>query len=275
MPTPTPTPVSGEEATPTPTPPLYPPDLEDTDVIPPTVKDGKCRLWGAEMDFVCIVPPNANYSFSANPMDGKEYYGWNKVSGGLGWWGGEEGIPFIALYGYEVPGVTERPGMDSGYDVTVICACVRGGMHGCFAEGTMITLADHSLKRVEEIKKGDLVLNPVTGKPARVKLVVDAPEPYPLIKLGYAGKSVRVTQTHPMLTVSGLKKAKDLSLEDEVQGEDGSFHKLATIEQLPVEAGQYVFNFELEADSDREAEHMLTADGIVTGDMVLQLKLSQ
>ena len=274
MPTPTPTPVSGEDPTPTPTPPLYPTDLEDTDVIPPVVKDGKCRLWGSEMDYVCIVPPNGNYSVWEAELDGNPYFYWINISGWFGYWGGED-IPFTALYGYEVPGVTERPGMESSYDVTVICACVRTGAHGCFAEGTMITLADRSLKRVEEIKKGDLVLNPVTGKPARVKLVVDAPEPYPLIKLGYAGKSVRVTQTHPMLTASGLKKAKDLSLEDEVQGEDGLFHTLATIEQLPVEAGQYVFNFELEADSDAEAEHMLIADGMVTGDMVLQLKLSQ
>ena len=139
----------------------------------------------------------------------------------------------------------------------------------------MITLADGSAKRAEDIVKGDMVLNPATGKPARIIHVIDSPEEQPLIALSYGSGVLRVTQTHPMLTHSGLKKANELSLSDEIQGADGAFHKLTSIAELPIEAGQYVINFELEADSEAEAEHMLLADGIVTGDMILQLKLSQ
>ena len=227
------------------------------------------------MDYVCIVPPDSNYSLreSGYQFDGRKYYNWNgSFTDYMGYWGG---LSTALFFTPDVPGVTSRPGMDSSYDVTVLCACVRGSNHGCFAEGTMITLADGSAKRAEDIVKDDMVLNPATGKPARIIHVIDSPEEHPLIALSYGSGILRVTQTHPMLTHSGLKKANELSLSDEIQGADGAFHKLTSIAELPIEAGQYVINFEMEADSEAEAEHMLLADGIVTGDMILQLKLSQ
>ena len=225
------------------------------------------------MDYVCIVPPNANYAVSgAYQVESGEYYNLSgSFTSWLGYWGGA----MEGLSASDIPGLDERAGMDSSYDVTVLCACVRGGMHGCFAEGTKIKLADGSLKRAEEIVKGDMVFNPIAKKAVRVKHVIDSPEHAPLMKLAIGNVTLRVTQTHPMLTQAGLKRANELTLDDQVQGEDGQFHRLVTIEELPIEAGQYVINFELEAGSDAQEEHMLIADGIVTGDMVLQLKLNQ
>lgn len=155
----------------------------------------------------------------------------------------------------------------------VSCACVRWNK-GCFAPGTMIKMADGSSKAVEQIAAGDLVWNPVAKKGVSVERIIESEEKLPLIAFGYADIKLRVNQNHPVLTRSGVKKASALSLDDSVLGSDGQFHKLTVIKELPVAAGQSVINFVLSAESDSADNHMVLADGIASGDLVVQLELN-
>ena len=156
----------------------------------------------------------------------------------------------------------------------VLLACERTDEIGCFPYGTKIKLADGSEKLVQDIKKGDLIQNPVNGQAKTVKRIIESLEKLPLVELGYGKTKVRVTRTHPVLTAAGMKRAIDLKLEDSVKGTDGSFHKLDLLNNVTVDGGVPVVNFELDADPAIDEQHLALADGVVVGDFTLQLKLT-
>ncbi len=153
--------------------------------------------------------------------------------------------------------------------------CVNCRQGGCFARNTQITMADRSTKPIEKIKEGDLVLNPVTGQAAKVIDFTGGPEEIPMIELGYDNSLVHVTVSHVFPTKSGLKQAQQLSLSDEIKGSDGQYRALTTLKRLPLADRQYVWNFSLESDSDSPDAHMILANGVVTGDLSLQLALAK
>ena len=93
-------------------------------------------------------------------------------------------------------------------DDCFICACLRE--IGCFSPGVKITMADGSLRNIEDIRAGDLVENAVTGVPVEVLQVIEGPEPLPLIRFGFDGTTVTTSQAHPVLTAAGLKPANQL-----------------------------------------------------------------
>ncbi len=177
--------------------------------------------------------------------------------------------------------------------ITEVVFKCRGIPGGCFERNTQITLADRSLKSISEIKVGDMVFNPVTGRAARVKDVIGGPEKIGLIEFGYSQQTtpgvvsgmlgmitapipekatkVKVTVTHPVLTQDGIKQAKFLTLADSVRGADGKFYPISTLRKLPATADQFVINLELDG-SGSDDEHFIIADGIVTGDLHLQRK---
>ena len=47
-----------------------------------------------------------------------------------------------------------------------ICGCYR--VVGCFAPGVKITMADGSLRNIEDVRAGDMVRNAKTGAPVKV-----------------------------------------------------------------------------------------------------------
>jgi hypothetical protein len=147
---------------------------------------------------------------------------------------------------------------------------------GCFALSTRIRMADGKDKMIALLNVGDQVLNPVTGKATTITAITAGPEAdKAMIEVGYGGLSVRVTEGHPMVTASGLKQARDLTKADSVRGEDGAFHPVTTLRRLGVDPTQKVRNLVLSPDSFDPREHMLLADGIVTGDLYLQQRLAQ
>ena len=96
---------------------------------------------------------------------------------------------------------------------------------GCFALGTEITMADGTKKPIAVLNAGDMVRNPVTGKAMEVEAVVSGPEPDKhMYRIGYGGKSVVVTQTHPFQTKVGIQAAKHLRLGDKVLTASGDFY---------------------------------------------------
>jgi hypothetical protein len=123
---------------------------------------------------------------------------------------------------------------------------------------------------VEEIRVGDMVLNPQTGEPLRVASVIEGAEDLPLIQIVAGERSVRVTSAHVVMTVDGLKQAKDLKLGDRVVGDDGNTYPIERLESVPPQIGQRVINFILEGYEADVNKHLLVSDGLVTGDLYLQ-----
>ena len=51
---------------------------------------------------------------------------------------------------------------------------------------------------------------------------------------------------------------------------DGKWQALTTVRTLPVVEGQKVINFYLDTASEAEEDHLVLANGFVTGDLFLQ-----
>jgi len=167
----------------------------------------------------------------------------------------------------------------------------------------MIKLADGTFKTVSTLVFGDEVYNPLTKTSSKVRYITAGPEDKPMMKIGYGDKAVIVTMPHPMLvsvkakdgdkqgsefsaiTISlnstepveqglRIKQAQDLTNRDVILGNDGVWHKVTTITKLPVKSGQVVYNIRLDNDSWDPKDHAVEADGIVTGDLWLEDRLS-
>lgn len=147
---------------------------------------------------------------------------------------------------------------------------------GCFATGTPIRMADGSERAVEQLKEGDQVLNPVTGKAQTIASTRRGYESKGLIEVGYDGRSIKVTENHPFITKGeSLRQARSLNLGDEILGPDGKLHKITTLQQTEPEPFQWVHNLTLRAASGDVAQHAVMANGLVTGDHFLQTELER
>ena len=158
-------------------------------------------------------------------------------------------------------------------DGEIYYGCIR--TIGCFPPGVKITMADGSLRKIEDIRAGDLVRNAKTGAPVKVGQVIEGPEAPPLIRFGFDGTTVRTSQAHPVLTATGLKPTNELKKGDTIFDAQGNPHTLTILETLPIEEGQRVINVNLERASSDADERLLVSDGIITGDIVLQRLLKE
>ena len=157
---------------------------------------------------------------------------------------------------------------DKRLDTCFICACIRLG--GCFPPGVKITMADGSLRNIEDVRAGEMVRNAKTGAPVKVGRVIEGPEALPLIRFGFDGTTVTTSQAHPVLTAAGLKPANHVMKGDTVFDAQGTPHPVTILDTLPIEEGQRVINVDLEVASSDENQRLLISDGIITGDIVLQ-----
>ena len=71
-------------------------------------------------------------------------------------------------------------------------------------------MADGSLRKIEDVRAGDLVRNAKTGARVKVAKVIEGPETLPLIRFGFEGTTVTTSQAHPVLTAAGLKPANQI-----------------------------------------------------------------
>jgi hypothetical protein len=130
-------------------------------------------------------------------------------------------------------------------------------------------MADGSSRRIADIREGAMVWNPLRRAGQRVVRVEAGPERIPMFEVAYHGRAVKVTETHPFLTRTGVKQAKELAAGDQVVGENRAFYPV-TVRKLPVTPGQQVWNFKLEAPDAAPEDHMVVAGGVVAGDLTLQ-----
>jgi hypothetical protein len=134
-------------------------------------------------------------------------------------------------------------------------------------------MASGDMVAVEDLRVGDMILSPQTGGALRIASVIEGPEALPLVRIIAGDLSVRVTQTHIVLTQEGLKRAEDLSSDDSIVDEKGEYHAIDRLEPIPPEIGQRVINFVIEGFVPEVDKHLLVSDGIVTGDLYLQNNL--
>ncbi|MBC7659532.1 MAG: hypothetical protein H7249_07460 [Chitinophagaceae bacterium] len=147
---------------------------------------------------------------------------------------------------------------------------------GCFEESTQILMANGSLRKASQIRRGDILWNPMTQRGAVVRDVVAGPEVLPLYTIKLGSTEIKVTEGHPFLTSKGLKQAKELMAGDSVL-DGGTATPITSITRDIRSANTpdpEVWNFELEGSSSDD-DHYVVANGIMTGDLYLQKKLGK
>lgn len=116
-------------------------------------------------------------------------------------------------------------------------------LNGCLAEGTILTMADGSKQRIEEVKIGDMVAVP----DARAKRIVDIytgyEEKISELKL-VNGIILKATSNHPIMTEKGHKRLKELNPLDKVVIRENQLESIEIIAE--VEADTRVYNVLLE-----------------------------
>ena len=171
--------------------------------------------------------------------------------------------------------------------------------HSCFDPESKIQMGDRTWREIQAIKEGELVWSPSQQKPVKVLRVVAGPEQTALIEIGYGERKLRVTQNHPMVTAKAhtdaddvelrttavssfardrarqevafsVRKAGELGIGSMIMTEDGTFQPITYFHQLPLKEDQVVYNLTLEGEKDDPTQHLVIADGIVTGDFELQ-----
>lgn len=149
----------------------------------------------------------------------------------------------------------------------------NGVQQGCFDPSTRITLADGSSRPIMELQAGDMLLNPLTGKAAPLKVLVGSGEQLPMVEVEIGGSRVKVTQTHPFLTTAGLKQARELTIGDRLYLDGRNIVEVSSLIQLPVVSDQFVVNVELDIDSNDPVDYMIIANGIPSADLTIQREL--
>ncbi len=143
----------------------------------------------------------------------------------------------------------------------------------CFVPDTKILMGDGLEKAIKDIQVGDQVINPVSGKIAKVVNVLESFESEPIVVITVGNKTVKVTETHPVKTDEGTIPARDVK-RGHLANLNGTKAEVSKVQYLPVKAKQKVFNIRLEGDDQLE-NHMLLSNGIVTGDLTAMEIINQ
>jgi hypothetical protein len=133
---------------------------------------------------------------------------------------------------------------------------------GCFAEGTLIRMADGTCKAIQDITIGETVKT-ANGQTAQVKDVFSGPERQILTIETISGALIKVSDEHPLLTASGVKRAAELRENDRLVMEGGEEDEIK-YRYYSDYAGK-VYNILLAGEN-----HIIYAGGFTAGDMELQ-----
>jgi hypothetical protein len=91
------------------------------------------------------------------------------------------------------------------------------GWHpGCLPNGELVTMADGTTKKIEEVGTGDCILS--SAGQCMVKRVFERPTQETLYTLYVGHRVLRLTGDHPVLTTSGWLPARDLKAGTQVLG---------------------------------------------------------
>lgn len=143
--------------------------------------------------------------------------------------------------------------------------------NGCFVKGTKVNVTDKDSVAIEKLHVGQKVYL-ADGRYSKISRVVAGPEHKPVIAFKTeSGAKITVTSEHPLLTRSGMKLAKEIAIGDELKDAEGKF---VTITSIATEKYKdKVYNMELEGTA-AEADHTIVANGLLSGELYLQNKMS-
>lgn len=131
---------------------------------------------------------------------------------------------------------------------------------GCVAEGTLISMADGSTRKAEDVRVGDS-LKSQDGESVAVTNVFMGTEAE-LVRLKTAsGECLDMTYDHPVLAARGFVRADELTAGDRIVTESG---ESAVSELYPIPYGGKVYSVETSPPG------AIVCNGIVTGDFVTQ-----
>lgn len=142
----------------------------------------------------------------------------------------------------------------------------------CLAQGTEVTMADGSAKKIETIRPGNRVLTGVDGKVMAVDSTLKGTEEIPMIQLKTReGHNLLLTDGHPVATPEGVVLARMLAAGDRVVTREGTA-TLASVEREMF--GGFVWNLNVgprqENFSKLADNTTFFANGILVGDNQMQ-----
>ena len=140
-------------------------------------------------------------------------------------------------------------GAADGFMWGAIGGAISGAMNPsyCFVAGTLVATAV-GMKKIEEIKKGDIVetFNPYSNAYEENEVTeVYVNKTKELVHVNVEGEFVSTTPDHPFLTQEGWKKAEDLTTHDRLQCKDGS-KEVLSIEFESLDKETNVYNFSVQ-----------------------------
>lgn len=148
-------------------------------------------------------------------------------------------------------------------------ACPPGNI-GCFDPGTQILLEGGKLVPASDIRVGDRLYNPLSGRSFAVRRILVGPEEIPMVELGFDGHLLKVTQDHPLLTRDGMKRANTVRVGDIIVDASGNEQVLDYVRLAEIIPGQKAINFELDVDSKDPIDRLIVSDNIASGDLAVQ-----
>ena len=123
---------------------------------------------------------------------------------------------------------------------------------------------------VERLYRGTAITT-LLGKQVKTIKHVAGPEEHPVIRIATAaGHELTVTRFHPMMTTAGIKPAVDLTRQDRLVTSSWKPVRIKSLKKIAYSG--LVYNFELPGEA--ELEHLVVAEGLITGDLYLQRRLS-
>lgn len=132
---------------------------------------------------------------------------------------------------------------------------------GCFHKDTLIQMADGRVKKISEIKIGDLVMTSEKGS-VKVNEIYKGKEEKLIRIETETGRVLELTATHPVLTDNGMVKASNLAVTAVIHTED----EPEKIEEIStVDYNDDVYNIDCNGA-------LLIANGIISGDYICQNK---
>ena len=142
-------------------------------------------------------------------------------------------------------------------------------LKGCVRHDARVTMADGSKKLAIDVKKGESLFNPLTGKSVVVESVALGNEFQSMYRVKVGSKELDVTVDHPFILDTGLVTTKRLKAGDYL----ANGQKVVSVTRLAYTDPTYVVNFQLMTGRSKK-DHAFLANGVVTGDLYLQKKLA-
>ena len=157
---------------------------------------------------------------------------------------------------------TEKKSDTNLYNVPYIAI-----MWGCMAENTRITMADGSEKKIQDIAKGDEVA--MSAGAATVKTKWKGPSDGYVIAEA-AGRVLKMTKDHPVMTAQGWKRAGKLKITDELMDASQEFVKIDRIETRDEQIETFNLEYKDNENPLVNSEEYMIAEGFVVGNFKTQ-----